>query len=77
MIGILHTADWHLGKKLDQHDRTAEHYWFFTWLTGINTIKNAVGKWQTFHADNGEDAKIFSLLEEKGDGDLFGNKKLF
>jgi exonuclease SbcD len=32
MIRILHTADWHLGKKLDQHDRTEEHQLFFDWL---------------------------------------------
>lgn len=32
MIRILHTADWHLGKKLDQHERTAEHHLFFSWL---------------------------------------------
>ncbi len=29
---ILHTADWHLGKKLDQHDRTEEHQLFINWL---------------------------------------------
>jgi DNA repair protein SbcD/Mre11 len=29
---ILHTADWHLGKKLDQHDRTEEHQRFLDWL---------------------------------------------
>lgn len=32
MIHILHTADWHLGKKLDQHDRAEEHQLFFEWL---------------------------------------------
>lgn len=29
---ILHTADWHLGKKLDQHDRSQEHQLFLDWL---------------------------------------------
>jgi exonuclease SbcD len=33
---ILHTADWHLGKKLDQHDRTDEHQLFLDWL--LNSI---------------------------------------
>jgi DNA repair protein SbcD/Mre11 len=32
MIRILHSADWHLGKKLDQHDRAEEHQLFFHWL---------------------------------------------
>ena len=29
---ILHTADWHLGKKLEQCDRTDEHQDFLDWL---------------------------------------------
>ncbi len=29
---ILQTADWHLGKKLDQNDRTEEHQRFLDWL---------------------------------------------
>ncbi len=29
---LLHTADWHLGKKLDQHDRSQEHQLFLNWL---------------------------------------------
>lgn len=29
---ILHTADWHLGKKLDQYERTDEHQHFLNWL---------------------------------------------
>jgi len=29
---ILHTADWHLGKKLEQHERTEEHQEFLNWL---------------------------------------------
>lgn len=29
---ILHTADWHLGKKLDMHDRFTEHQLFLDWL---------------------------------------------
>jgi DNA repair protein SbcD/Mre11 len=29
---ILHTADWHLGKKLEQSERTDEHQQFLKWL---------------------------------------------
>ncbi len=29
---ILHTADWHLGKKLEQSERTDEHQHFLNWL---------------------------------------------
>jgi len=29
---ILHTADWHLGKKLEQQERTDEHQQFLDWL---------------------------------------------
>ncbi|WP_432712945.1 exonuclease SbcCD subunit D C-terminal domain-containing protein [Pedobacter sp.] len=29
---ILHTADWHLGKKLEQNERTEEHQDFLNWL---------------------------------------------
>ena len=29
---ILHTADWHLGKKLEQFERTDEHQHFLDWL---------------------------------------------
>lgn len=29
---ILHTADWHLGKKLEQFERTDEHQDFLNWL---------------------------------------------
>lgn len=34
---ILHTADWHLGKKLYKQELTEEHQLFFEWL--IETIK--------------------------------------
>jgi superfamily II DNA/RNA helicase len=40
----------------------------------IKLINNALRKLQSFHTAFGEDNKIFSLLEEKGDGALFGNK---
>jgi superfamily II DNA/RNA helicase len=40
----------------------------------IHLVKNALRKLQSFHSAFGEDNKIFSLLEEKGDGALFGNK---
>lgn len=29
---ILHTADWHLGKRLEQSERTEEHHAFLDWL---------------------------------------------
>ena len=29
---ILHTADWHLGKRLEQNERTEEHQQFLDWL---------------------------------------------
>ncbi len=34
---ILHTADWHLGKKLEQSERTDEHQAFLNWL--IQTLQ--------------------------------------
>jgi len=40
----------------------------------IHLINNALRKLQSFHTAFGEDNKIFSLLEEKGEGALFGNK---
>lgn len=35
---ILHTADWHLGKKLEQCERTEEHQHFLNWL--IKTLSD-------------------------------------
>jgi exonuclease SbcD len=32
MIKVLHTADWHLGKRLEQCERTEEHQKFLDWL---------------------------------------------
>jgi superfamily II DNA/RNA helicase len=40
----------------------------------IQLVNNALRKLQSFHTAFGEDNRIFSLLEEKGDGALFGNK---
>src|SRR5690606_34768797 len=40
----------------------------------IHLVNNALRKLQAFHTAFGEDNKIFSLLEEKGEGALFGNK---
>lgn len=40
----------------------------------INLVNMSLRKLQAFHTAFGEDNKIFSLLEEKGDGALFGNK---
>lgn len=35
---ILHTSDWHLGKRLFKLDRTQEHEFFLNWL--IDTLKS-------------------------------------
>jgi len=40
----------------------------------IKLVNTALRKLQAFHTAFGEDNKIFSLLEEKGEGALFGNK---
>lgn len=40
----------------------------------IRLVNIALRKLQAFHTAFGEDNKIFSLLEEKGEGGLFGNK---
>lgn len=40
----------------------------------INLVNTALRKLQAFHTAFGEDNKIFHLLEEKGEGALFGNK---
>ncbi|MEO7765862.1 MAG: exonuclease SbcCD subunit D C-terminal domain-containing protein [Ferruginibacter sp.] len=32
MLKVLHTADWHLGKRLEQCERTDEHQYFLDWL---------------------------------------------
>jgi superfamily II DNA/RNA helicase len=40
----------------------------------IHLVNNALRKLQAFHTAFGEDNKIFSILEEKGEGALFGNK---
>lgn len=40
----------------------------------IQLVNTALRKLQAFHTAFGEDNRIFSLLEEKGDGALFGNK---
>ena len=39
----------------------------------IKLVNKALRKLQAFHSAFGEDNRIFSLLEEKGDGALFGN----
>jgi superfamily II DNA/RNA helicase len=40
----------------------------------IHLVSNALRKLQAFHTAFGEDNKVFSVLEEKGEGALFGNK---
>lgn len=37
MMRILHTSDWHLGKRLFKLDRTQEHEFFLNWL--LQTLK--------------------------------------
>ncbi len=34
---LLHTADWHLGARLVERDRLADHAAFFDWLIGVLT----------------------------------------
>lgn len=34
-LRILHTSDWHIGRKLKEHDRTDEFRKFFEWLSGV------------------------------------------
>jgi len=34
MIKVLHTADWHLGKRFEQMDLHADHQYFLDWLIG-------------------------------------------
>lgn len=40
----------------------------------IKLVETALRKLQAFHTAFGEDNKIFSILEEKGEGALYGNK---
>ncbi|MCB0510059.1 MAG: SWF/SNF helicase family protein, partial [Bacteroidetes bacterium] len=40
----------------------------------INLVNTALRKLQAFHSAFGEDNKIFSLMEEKGEGALFGSE---
>jgi superfamily II DNA/RNA helicase len=40
----------------------------------IQLVNTALRKLQAFHTAFGEDNRVFSLLEEKGEGALFGNK---
>ena len=37
---ILHTSDWHLGRKLREHDRSEEFRKFFEWLEGVIDSEN-------------------------------------
>lgn len=37
---ILHTSDWHIGRKLKEHDRTGEFIKFFAWLENIIASEN-------------------------------------
>ena len=35
MIRILHTSDWHIGRRLKERDRSEEFRKFFAWLSGV------------------------------------------
>ena len=37
---ILHTSDWHIGRRLKEHDRSDEFKNFFVWLEGIISDQN-------------------------------------
>ncbi|MBQ2616860.1 MAG: exonuclease SbcCD subunit D C-terminal domain-containing protein [Synergistaceae bacterium] len=37
---ILHTSDWHLGRKLKEHDRSEEFRKFFEWLENVTCHEN-------------------------------------
>ena len=37
---ILHTSDWHIGRKLKEHDRSEEFRKFFSWLEDIIRTEN-------------------------------------
>ena len=37
---ILHTSDWHIGRKLKEHDRADEFRKFFEWLADVITREN-------------------------------------
>ena len=39
-LRILHTSDWHIGKKLKEHDRTTEFRKFFAWLADVTAREN-------------------------------------
>jgi len=39
MIKVLHTADWHLGKRLEQCERTDEHQHFLDWLVETLSVQ--------------------------------------
>ena len=38
MLKILHTADWHLGKKLHGEDLSEDMHLFFDWLLKYSTL---------------------------------------
>ena len=40
LMRILHTSDWHLGRKLKEHDRTEEFRKFFEWLENVIDREN-------------------------------------
>ena len=39
-LRILHTSDWHIGRRLKEHDRTEEFRSFFRWLEGVIVSEN-------------------------------------
>lgn len=46
---LLHTADWHLGKRLHQHDLSEDHRLFFDWL--LETIRERQIDWLLIAGD--------------------------
>ena len=38
---IIHTSDWHLGARLHEEDRSAEHQAFLDWLIGLLRVEGA------------------------------------
>ena len=40
LMRILHTSDWHLGRKLKEHDRSEEFRKFFEWLENVTCHEN-------------------------------------
>ena len=42
LMRILHTSDWHLGRKLKEHDRSEEFRKFFEWLENVIVLRKCI-----------------------------------